>query len=56
MENQANERDRQIPLNIPWLRLWEKKAERTQTPLAADRQTRLFNIDYMAMLEELEFK
>ena len=41
--------------DIPWMRLWEKKSDRDRAALESDLQTRLFNIDYMTMLEELEF-
>lgn len=39
-------------LEIPWMRLWEKNERKRSNE---DSQTRLFNIDYMNMLEELEF-
>ena len=46
---------RQASLDIPWMRLWEKTSERERAASENDVQTRLFNIDYMTMLEELEF-
>lgn len=45
----------QAPLDIPWMRLWEKKSNRDRAASEGDLQTRLVNIDYMTMLEELEF-
>lgn len=39
---------------IPWLMRWDRKEE-LKTP-EPDRRTRLRDIDYMNMLEELEFK
>ena len=39
---------------IPWLKRWERKPEKKAPE--PDPQTRLRNIDYMNMLEELEFK
>ncbi len=47
--------DHQTTLDIPWMRLWEKKKERERAAAEEVLQTRLFNIDYMTMLEELEF-
>ncbi|MBR4394635.1 MAG: hypothetical protein IKT07_11540 [Oscillospiraceae bacterium] len=41
-------------LDIPWMRRWEKN-ERAQSTTIDDPQTRMVNIDYMTMLEELEF-
>ncbi len=45
-----------LPRQIPWLKRWDHRAERKTNMIESDRQTRLFNIDYMNMLEELEFK
>lgn len=45
-----------LPLQIPWLKRWDLKTERKTDVIESDHQTRLFNIDYMNMLEELEFK
>lgn len=42
------------PLDIPWIRRWDKK-ERVRSTTVDDPQTRMAKIDYMAMLEELEF-
>ena len=39
---------------IPWLKRWDRKPERKAPE--PDPQTRLRDIDYMNMLEELEFK
>ena len=39
---------------IPWLKRWDRKRERKAPE--PDPQTRLRNIDYMNILEELEFK
>ncbi len=46
--------NRRPPLDIPWIRRWEKK-ERVRSMTIDDPQTRMAKIDYMAMLEELEF-
>lgn len=43
-------------LEIPWMKRWEKKAESERAAIEDDLTTRLIKIDYMAMLEELEFK
>ena len=45
----------QPSLDIPWMQLWEKNGSRDRAASEGDRQTRLINIDYMTMLEELEF-
>lgn len=50
------EPNHQASLDIPWMRLWEKKSERERASVREDLQTRLVNIDYMTMLEELEFR
>ena len=39
---------------IPWMKRWEKKPGRESA--AEDRTTRLVRVDYMTMLEELEFR
>ena len=49
------ETGRRPSLDIPWLRLWEQKSDRERAEAESDRQTRLGNVDYMTMLEELEF-
>ena len=41
-------------LDIPWMRRWEKN-ERARSTTIDDPQTRMVNIDFMTMLEELEF-
>ena len=46
--------NRRPALDIPWMRRWEKK-ERVRSTTIDDPQTRMAKIDYMAMLEELEF-
>ena len=47
--------NRQTSLDIPWLRQWENGGRRVKTEEELDRSERLVNIDYMTMLEELEF-
>lgn len=46
------ERDHRPSLDIPWMQRWENNERKRSDE---DFQTRLFNIDYMNMLEELEF-
>jgi hypothetical protein len=56
MEGQINviqtELNRRPTLDIPWIRLWEKKERVRPTD---DPQKRMINIDFLTMLEELEF-
>jgi hypothetical protein len=44
--------NRRPTLDIPWIRLWEKKERVRPTD---DPQKRMINIDFLTMLEELEF-
>lgn len=53
--NTSNPAKHQLPLDIPWMWMWEKKNNRDHASLEESRQTRLINIDYMTMLAELEF-
>ena len=39
---------------IPWMKLWEKKSVRDVSE--EDSMTRLVRIDFVTMLEELEFR
>lgn len=48
------ETNRRPSLDIPWMRQWENQNDREHST-TEDSQTRLINIDYMTMLEELEF-
>ena len=43
-------------LEIPWMKRWEKKSDSERAAIEEDLPTRLVRIDFMAMLEELEFK
>ena len=43
-------------LEIPWMKRWEKKSDSERAAIEEDLPTRLIRIDFMAMLEELEFK
>lgn len=42
-------------LDIPWLRRWEHRSAAKTPKDKEDLYTRLSNIEYMNMLEELEF-
>ena len=44
-----------VVLDIPWLRRWDRSAVPNRPKIVEDLETRLFNIEYMNMLEELEF-
>ncbi len=48
--------DHPLSPEIPWMQFWEKKPERERTADEEDRTTRLVRIDYVTMLEELEFR
>lgn len=48
--------NRQTSLDIPWMRLWEKKPERAYSALQEDPKAMMIHIDYLTMLEELEFR
>ena len=39
--------------DVPWLRLWEEKLGKPKKDI--DKETRLANVEFMNMLEELEF-
>ncbi len=47
--------NRQTSLDIPWMQRWEKKPEHAYSALQEDPQARMIHIDYLTMLEELEF-
>ncbi len=48
--------DKGIHPEIPWMKTWEKEAELERAAGEDNLMARLVRIDYMAMLEELEFK
>ena len=45
-----------IPLEIPWMKRWEKADGPERALAEEDHAARLVRIDYMTMLEELEFR
>ncbi len=45
-----------IPLEIPWMKRWEKADGPERAPAEEDHAARRVRIDYMTMLEELEFR
>ena len=50
--NRQTKLNKEVP-DVPWLRLWEEKLRTPKTDF--DQETRLANIEFMNMLEELEF-
>lgn len=43
------------PVDIPWLRLWDHKGKESRSERMRSKRLRLEDIEYMNMLEELEF-
>lgn len=43
------------PVDIPWLRLWDRKSNESRSERIRSKRLRLEDIEYMNMLEELEF-
>ncbi len=46
---------KQPSLDIPWLRRWDREPGQDRPAAEDERQKRLVRIDYMTMLQELEF-
>lgn len=45
----------QTSLDIPWMQRWDREPGQERSAAEDERQTRLVRIDYMTMLQELEF-
>ncbi len=43
------------PMDIPWLRLWDRREKAVRSERELSKRARLENIEFMTMLEELEF-
>ncbi len=43
------------PVDIPWLRLWDRKSKESRSERFLGKRVSLEDIEFMNMLEELEF-
>ena len=47
---------RRVELDIPWMHRWDRQPDRESSAAEEDHALRLIRIDYMTMLQELEFR
>ena len=43
------------PVDLPWLHLWDRRSSESKSERCRSKRVRLEDIEFMNMLEELEF-